>query len=171
MQPPFFDIERLSLALIVLILGFFITRYVFSGLFRLVKKPYVKSVIDKWGIEEPDIEFSLSIGRLLSYIIFILIALLQIGFAPFVLFGVALVIFLAVIGMLVYSLRDFFSSVLTGAYLRRSGILHENDWITFKGFTGRVLKLELLSVIIKDKKGKLIIIPNSEIKNYLIQKK
>lgn len=109
--------------------------------------------------------------KLAMYIIVSLIAIGFLGFAQPVLWLVAIIMTLSIIGVLIYSLRDLIPSAFAGAYLLQSQLIKKGDKVTIRSFKGEVREVSLLTTTLKGEKGGLIIVPNKIIAEKVLKVK
>lgn len=98
--------------------------------------------------------------KLAMYIIVSLIAIGFLGFAQPVLWLVAVIMTLSIIGVLIYSLRDLIPSAFAGAYLLNSRVIKKGDRLSIRSFKGKVKEVSLLTTTLEGEKGGIIIVPN-----------
>lgn len=155
------DIMQSVLAILTLIFGLLFARFFTSFLSDLLKTDRVKRLLEKWDINEPEIDFGTMLIRYFLYALTCLLAIAQFtfGMAFIQLFAVIFIFVLFLI--IVYSMREFIPNTAAGLYIRRNNILKEGDNLFVDGFKGEVMNIDLLSTTIETEDHRIVIIPNS----------
>ncbi|MFA5406658.1 MAG: mechanosensitive ion channel domain-containing protein [Candidatus Nanoarchaeia archaeon] len=165
------DITNIILALSTIIIGVIIVKLLSKYTGRIKDTKAFKSLIKNSGYSEALLWYSSYFIKLGLYIVVSLIAISFLGFAQQVLTLMAVILSLSIIGVLAYSLRDLIPSAFAGYYLMHSKLVNEGDTIKVKEFEGKVTEVNLLTTIIKDSKGGMILIPNKIIMEKILRKK
>ena len=155
-------ISILQFALVIGI-GYIVTRITTGGIGKYLRRPSAKKLIAEMGYEEPIIELILLMVTYVFYFITFIIALSQFGFASIVFDAVIVIISLFVVFFIFYSLKDFIPNAAAGIFLNRIKPINKGDKIKVGIYSGEVIDMNLMTVILKDATGRIIIIPNSNL--------
>ena len=161
---------NIVLAVITIIIGCLIAKYLNKYLRKMLTSRTAKELFKKLGYNEAVIDYGLYFLKTFIYIITFIITAGILGFAQQILLLIAIILIFSVIGILVYSLRDFIPNAFAGAYIKNNRIIRKGEKISIKDFKGKVKKIDLLTTIIEDEKGKVVIIPNNLITKYVLRK-
>lgn len=158
--------------ILVLGIGLIITKIVTDVVSAFLRRAEIKKLISKIGYEEPIIDFVVLVIRYVFYFITFIIALAQFGFARLVFEAVIILIALFIIILILFSLKDFIPNAAAGIYLNTVKSIKKGDFIKIGNYRGKVVDMDLVSITLKDKKGRLFIIPNSNVvKKEIIKEK
>lgn len=154
-------INRVLVALIVLLIGLILGRV--AG--RLVQKCFqelsLNSIFRKTTGINTSIEDIIGYGvRYTIYLLFVIIALNQLGLTSPVLVLLSGAVLVIVIILIFLGIKDFIPNFISGLMLHRRGFITEGDLIQVSGMEGNVIGTTLLETRIKTKKGDIIAIPN-----------
>jgi len=155
------DVMQSVLAVLTLIFGLLFARFFTSFLSDLFKTEKLKKFLEKWNINEPEIDFGMMITRYFLYALTCLLAIAQFtfGMALMQLFAIVFIIVLFLI--ILYSMREFIPNTAAGLYIKRNDILKEGDKVFVDGFKGEVKTIDLISTTIETEDKRIVIIPNS----------
>jgi small conductance mechanosensitive channel len=155
------NIMQSVLAVLTLIFGLLFARFFSSFIADLMKTERLKKFLQRWDIEEPEVDFMAMILRYFLYAFTCLLAIAQFtfGMAFIQLFAVIFIVVLFLI--IVYSMREFIPNTAAGLYIKRNKILKTGNSVFIDGFKGQVKDIDLLSTTIETEDGRVVIIPNS----------
>jgi small conductance mechanosensitive channel len=155
-------IFRLSLSLVIVLIGFILGRFAGKIARRMFSALEIGDSLERAGIHgDPEIILE-QIVRYVIYIATIILALNQLGITPVVLniifAGIIAVIIIAVF----LSMKDFIPNLISGMYILAIKKIAVKDTITVNGVKGTVSEISLVETTLKNN-GHKIIIPNSTI--------
>jgi len=159
-QQTLIYIPKLIVALILLALGIFLSRFIGK---------FVQA-----SARLTNIPFHTALGKIASYVIIglaIMIGLEYLGLATAIIIHYAVIVFILVplIIALIFLIggKDIISNALASRMLKKE--YKRGDIIEFGSISGQVDSIDLVSTKLKSKEGK-IIIPNSELINKIVKK-
>lgn len=164
-------VNNIITAVIILLIGFIIAKLAGRLVQRVLHEAELDSLLKSAGAK---VSFEIALARIAEYFVYfvtIIFALNQLGIAAFVLYILVIAAILVLIVSVFLGLKDFIPNFMAGWYIYRKGLIKEKQNIRINGVSGRVVKLSLLDVRIKTKKGDLIYMPNSIVLNSRIVKK
>jgi len=165
------EITNIIYAFATIVIGVIIVRITSRYAVKLKDSKAFKALIKHSDYSEAVLWYLTYFIKLGLYIIISLIAISFLGFAQQVLSLMAVILSLSIIGVLAYSLRDLIPSAFAGAYLMHSKVVNKGDVIKVKEFEGKVIETNLLTTVIKNSKGGIILIPNKIIMEKILRKK
>lgn len=148
---------------IVIAIGVIFTKIASDGISHFLKKEDIKKLISRMGYEEPIIDMVIMILKYIMYFVTFIIALAQFGFAIMVLNTIIILTAFFVIILIFFSLKDFIPNVSAGLYLNTIKSIRKDDVLQIGHYKGKVVDIDLISITLEDKTGRLTIIPNSNI--------
>lgn len=148
---------------IVIIIGLIFTKIASEGISHFLKKEDIKRIISRMGYEEPIIEMIILVLKYIMYFVTFIIALAQFGFAIMVLNTIIILTAFFVIILIFFSLKDFIPNASAGLYLNVMKSIRKGDILQIGSYKGRVVNIDLVSITLEDKTGRLTIIPNSNV--------
>lgn len=166
-------VNKVLLAVIILLLGFIIGKTLSKLIARLLAEINLNKVLTdisgiKFHIEEVISHFVLYF----IYFISVITALKQLGIATEILNILSGAVIVLIGIFIILSVKDFIPNIISGIVIYQKNIISKGDEIEFKNVSGKVVEITLLDTKLETKKGDLIIIPNVNLtKNELIKKK
>ena len=165
-------LNKFVVAIIIILIGFIIGRI----LGKFLQKILHEIELDKLLKEATGLKLFLEelvgvIVQYLTYFIFIVIALNQIGITTIVLNMLTAAIFIVIIISIFLGIKDFIPNFIAGLSIIRKGNIKKGDKITINNTTGRVKQISLIQISIKTAKGDVIFFPNSMLTTHKVIKK
>ena len=148
---------------IVLAIGIIATKLVTDMISKYFQKEETKKLIKQMGYDEPMLDLILMVVRYTFYFVTFIIAIAQFGFVTIVFEIIIIIIALFIIVLLIYSLKDFIPNAAAGIYLSRVKSIRVGDTIKVGVYSGKVMNVSLITTSLKDKTGRLTIIPNANL--------
>ena len=167
MQEPYIQIW---MALVVLVAGVVIIKCVNDIICGFLKKKDIKKLLEEFNIDENITDLFVSGIKYLLYVIVVVLAIGQFGVTTIFLEVIIYLILVAIFVMVILSLKDFVINASAGIYLVKNKHIQKNDRIRVNGYEGKVDKITLVSVFIKEDDGKIVMIPNSKLNGKIITK-
>ncbi len=149
--------------IIVIAIGLIITKMVTDAAGNFFKRSDIKKAINRMGYDEPIIELIIIIIKYVFYFIIFIIALSQFGFAKSIIEVIIILIALFIVVLMLFGLKDFIPNASAGIYLNTFKSIKKGDKLIIGEYSGKVVDIDLMSITLKDKTGRLNIIPNSNI--------
>ena len=148
---------------IVIAIGVLFTKIFTDGVLHFLKKEEIKNLISRMGYEDPIIEMIVMVLKYIMYFVTFIIALAQFGFALAVLNTIIILVALFVVIIIFFSMKDFIPNASAGLYLNAIKSIRKGDILRIGSYSGRVVDMDLVSITLEDKNGRLTIIPNSNV--------
>lgn len=148
---------------IVIIIGIILAKFLTDGLKYFFRRPEVKKTIEDFGYDEPLVDLILMISRYFLYFLTMMIALSQFGFATIIFDIVITLIILLIAFLIIFSLKDVIPNVVAGIYLHSAKTFVPGEVITVGVYHGKIQELTLMTTTLKDKTGRIIVIPNANL--------
>lgn len=148
---------------IVLSIGVIITRMVSKLVSNFLKKPDMRKIISTMGYDEPIIELILLVMKYVLYFITFIVAIAQFGFATIVFDVLIILITMFIVVLVLFSLKDFVPNASAGIYLNAVKSIRKGDVLKIGHYSGKVVEMDLVSITLQDKDGRLTIIPNANV--------
>ncbi len=149
--------------LIVIAIGIIFTKIFTDGFLHFLKKEEIRSLISRMGYEDPIIEMVVLVLKYIMYFVTFIIALAQFGFALTVLNTIIILTALFIVVLIFFSLKDFIPNASAGLYLNTVKSIRKGDLLKIGNYSGKVVEMDLVSITLEDKNGRLTIIPNSNV--------
>ena len=149
--------DKILLAIIALIVGFFIVRYIVSYITGLAGK---KSKVSKIALTQ--------VSRAISTILYGIIILVALGFLGVNVNGIIISIsaFLALV--LGFGLNDTVNNIASGIWITSMNAFDMSDEVDIGGHHGTVINLSIMATEIKKLDNTRVIIPNGKVWNSAI---
>ena len=142
-------LPNIALAIIILVVGFFITKW-----FRKIIKRVSHSIIDNPTIQ---ILFTNIIYLvLLLIVLFIVLTVLNLTTAVTSILGAAGLLGLA----FAFAFQDIAANFMSGIFISLRKPLHVNDIVKINDYMGEVTEINLRDTVLKTFQGQMVIIPN-----------
>ncbi|MBR9679302.1 MAG: mechanosensitive ion channel [Nanoarchaeota archaeon] len=166
---PFNDAVIISLisAGVYLLVGLIVISLLMKITRSFINDNDIKKMLKRIGIGIHGIDIIMSGIKLYLYFILILIILGRLGVSSFLTDVIILILIIAVMGILLLSLKNFVPNAAAGLYISSTNMISKNDKIVVDKLEGRVDEINLLNTILKKNNKEKIIIPNA----ILIKKK
>ena len=155
------DMMQSLLAVLTLIFGLLFSRFFTSFISDVFKTEKFRKILERWSIDEPEVDFGTMIIRYFLYALTCLFAIAQFTFGMALLQIFAIIFIVMLFLIILYSMREFIPNTAAGLYIKRNDILKEGDEVFVDGFKGEVKNIELLSTTIETEDKRVVIIPNS----------
>lgn len=149
--------------ILVLIIGFLISKLITGVLNNWLKKEEFKKFIEELGYDEPLIDLIIVGVKYLIYFVTFIIAISQFGVGTFLIDLTILLISLFIIVFIIYSLKDFIPNAAAGIYLTKVKSIKVGDKIKVGAYHGVVKSINLFTTTIEDEEGRVTIIPNANL--------
>lgn len=149
--------------IIVITIGVVITKFTTDGLKYFFNKPDVRKTIQEFGYDQPLVDLIILIARYILYFLAVIIGISQFGFATIIFDAIVILIILLIAFLIVYSLKDVIPNVVAGIYLHSTKSFVPGEVITVGVYHGRIQELTLMTTMLKDQTGRIIIIPNANL--------
>jgi len=162
--------KRIWLAGLVLVLGYLITKFVTDVLKSFLSKKEILDMLKALSMDENVVELLISGLKYLLYIVTILLAINQLGVSLFILEVVMYLIIILLFIIIVLSLKSFVINAAAGISLVKNKHIRKGDKIKVNGYEGVVDNINLMNVVLKEKNGRVVIIPNSKLNDKIITK-
>jgi len=155
-------LNKFVVAIIIILIGFIIGRILGKFLEKLLYEIELNKLIK----EATGIKFSLAeivgmIVKYLTYFIFIVIALNQIGITTIVLNMITGAVFILLILAIFLGIKDFIPNFIAGLSIISRGNIKKGDLIQVNSTKGRIQNISLMQTLVKTSKGDIIFLPNS----------
>lgn len=161
-------IISISILLIGIVIGRFLSKLTYRILVYIgLSKVLRNSIKLKLPIEE-------IIGYVIKYIIYFLalvLALSQIGIGDFAQQLILVLIFIMVVSIIFFALKDFVPNFIAGIVIHRSSEIKVNDNIKILGVEGVVSEMDLLHTKVVNRSKEIFIIPNSLMVKNIVSKR
>jgi moderate conductance mechanosensitive channel len=148
---------------IVIVIGIVLTKFITDAMKYFFKRNEVQKTMSDLGYEAPLVDLVIVTARYLLYFITVIIALSQFGFATIIFDIIIIALIILVAFLVVYSLKDVISNAFAGIYLYLSKAIRVGDRITVGVYHGKVKELSLMTTILTDQTGRIIVIPNANL--------
>ena len=148
---------------IVIVIGVLITRMVSNLVSNFLKKPDTRKIISTMGYDEPIIELIILVIKYLLYFVTFIVAIAQFGFATFVFDVLIILVTMFIVVLVLFSLKDFVPNASAGIYLNAVKSIRKGDVLKIGHYSGKVVEMDLVSLTLQDKDGRLTIIPNANV--------
>ena len=145
-------IPNIALAAMVLVLGFFFSRWLKNILTKLIQKLVRNETLE-------GLFTSLIYIFLLGVTVFVALSVLQLDKAVTSILAGAGIVGLA----LAFAFQDIAANFMSGIFLSLRRPMHKGDIVKIKDYTGRVEEINLRDTVIKTFQGKMVIIPNKDV--------
>lgn len=145
-------LPNIALAILILILGFFI-----ANLFKKLLRKLVSRFINNKTLEK--LFSNLVYIILLGVIIFIALSVLQLDKAVTTILAGAGILGLA----LAFAFQDIASNFMSGIFLSIRRPIHVGDVVKIKDYMGKIEEINLRDTVIRTYQGQMVIIPNREV--------
>lgn len=154
-------IMQAVLAVLTLVFGLLFARFFTGFLGDLLKTNRIKRFLQRWNIQEHEVDFSVMLIRYLLYIITVLLAIAQftVGMIFIQIFAIVFIVILFLI--IVYAMKEFLPNTAAGLYINRNELIREGEEIFVDEFKGKVQRIDLLSTTMITEDKRVVIIPNS----------
>lgn len=153
---------EIVIILLILLLGFIIGKVIGKLLQVILHELNFNAILNKGvGARIPAESI---ISGLVSYIIYFItfiIVLQRIGITDVVLRVIIIIVVIVVILFLVSGFRDILSNLIARFIVQRKFILRVNNKIKIKNLEGKIIRIEMLDIVIETKNKDLIYIPYS----------
>ncbi len=154
-------INNVLVALIILLIGLILGRIAGRLIQKFFQELSLNSLFKKTTGINTSIEDIIGYGvRYTVYLLFIVIALNQLGLTSPVLIMLSGAVLITVVILIFLGIKDFIPNFISGLALHRRGFILEGDTIKVRGMEGKVIGITLLETRIKTKKGDIIAVPN-----------
>ena len=155
-------ISDLIVAVLIIFLGLIISRFLGNLTRRILKEVEIDRLIKNYSIIVISIEdFIGNVVKYLAYFFTFIIALNQIGITGIVIIVILVLGILIATGIVLFDLKDFFHNFFVGLFSKKRKNFKLNKEIKIAGVTGNVEDIRIKEIVIKTKKGDLIIVPSS----------
>jgi small conductance mechanosensitive channel len=159
-------------ALIVVLIGFGIARFVKKLIFHLLNEINFAGLIFN-GNKKPK-NLNRKVANITEYIIYffvIVIALNQLGVTSIILYLITAAVLILIILFIAFSIKDFIPNFFAGLSIKHKQMIKKGDFIEFKDSVGVVDEINLSEIKVRNKRGDIIIIPNGTLLNEGFTKK
>ncbi|MBN2422641.1 mechanosensitive ion channel [Candidatus Woesearchaeota archaeon] len=154
-------VSRLLLAFFIFLIGFIFGKTLGKLVYKILNEIELNKIIRNTSGMRLNLERFISV--FLSYIIYIIsliAALAQLGVVNIVFYFFAATIFILIIISFFLMLKDFLPNLVTGIFVERK-LLKKGRSIKINNITGKIVKINLTNIHLKNKENELIIIPNT----------
>lgn len=145
-------LPNIALAALVLVLGFFVARWLKTLIGKLIRKMVSNETLE-------NLFTSLVHIFLLGVTVFIALSVLQLDKAVTSILAGAGIVGLA----LAFAFQDIAANFMSGVFLSLRRPLHKGDIVQIKDYMGKVMEINLRDTVIKTFQGKMVIIPNKDV--------
>jgi small conductance mechanosensitive channel len=157
-------INKVAVALIILLIGFIIGRLLGKVVQRLLGELEINSILKQATKKKIPVEkIAADIVKYFVYFIVVIMALNQLGVTTTILYMVAGAIILIAILSVFLGVKDFIPNFFAGLLIHRKKFIKVGDMIKVKGIKGEIIHINLVETRIKTKSGDIIYIPNSNL--------
>jgi small conductance mechanosensitive channel len=164
---------KLIAAVVILLIGLVIGRF----LGNLTKKILHELELDKLLKEQtrfkiPLEQFLGSVVKFVVYLLFIILALNQLGLETAILNIILTIILVVLVAFMILAVKDFIPNFVAGIILHQKRNIKAGERIEVNDIEGEVINVTLIETKIRTKSGEIVYIPNSVLtKNVVIKKK
>ncbi|KQN35983.1 mechanosensitive ion channel protein MscS [Pedobacter sp. Leaf41] len=145
-------LPNIALAALILVLGFYLAKYIRNLLRRILKRFILNEALD-------NLFSSVIYIFLLGIVVFIALSVLQLDKAVTSILAGAGIIGLA----LAFAFQDIASNFISGIFLSVRKPLYVGDIVKIKDYMGKVEEINLRDTVIKTYQGQMVIIPNKDV--------
>jgi len=155
-------LNKFVIAIIIIIIGFIIGRILGKFLEKILHEIELNKLMkDATGFGIALEEIAGTTVKYITYFIFIVMALNQIGITTIVLNMITAAVFILIILSIFLGIKDFIPNVIAGLSIHSKGFVKEGDKIKVNDTQGRIQKISLIQTSIRTSKGDIIFLPNS----------
>lgn len=154
-------INSLSLAAIILVIGFVAGKVLGRVVRRVLRELEIKKMLESAGVKY---HFDTVLGKTVEYLIYffaVVLALDRLGWTPVFIYIVSSAVIIILIVAFILGVKDVVPNIIAGIFLYRRGGLKARDWVAADSFEGRIVEVGLVETKLKSKSGDTIYIPNS----------
>lgn len=164
---------NLIAALVILLLGIVIGRFVSKLIQRVLKEVEINKILkEEAGVKIPVEQVIASAVKYLIYFVAVIVALDQIGLTTPILNLILIVFLVIIIIFIILAFKDFIPNLMSGLFIHQRRGLNKGDRIKFNGISGTIEDISIIETKIRTKNGDIIFIPNSLLtKEKIIKKK
>jgi len=157
-------------SLFVRVLGFFLLITLGLTLGHILSNVLYKILhdmeVDKILKKQLHLRFSLEkhLSSFLKYLVYgfaLIVGLTQLGVPARVLWIFFFAVLVLIVLFLLFAFKDWIPSVLSGVYILHTQKIKRGETIRTEGFTGKVVKVNLLETKFQVKNKEMIFVPNS----------
>lgn len=161
-------VNKYMIAVLLILIGYIVANFIFKISIKLLTWLELDKLFRKLGLKVSVSNYISHFLEFVSYLVFLIMALDEIGITAWVLNGLGILIILFVLISLLLTIKDLFPNLYASYNLYQNKQLEPGKKIKCNGIEGKVISINSTETIIEGKNGDLIYVPNSYLINNLI---